>query len=548
MNLKADFPHARKQATIGRLVIASVVSLVVIGAGFYFYGTQQRPDPLTSGSVASTTGPHLQIKTSPKRLYRRSTNSEFSDTQLLVEFQPYASQAEKSRIRKLIQSIQTEVISKASKGYAVSAVGGGPSAGQGEIDVITIGTLHSDAFSYIVGEGKEGPSKQVTHEPEIISAIQTLRKNRAVKFAQPSYIYSISSSGPDDDMYRTGSLWNMYGDGLPSRIGSFTNAYGSQAEKAWSNNHVGSRDVYVGVIDTGADATHPDLAGNLDLKHAMDYIRDPKKVDDQPFINRDENGHGTHVAGIIGAIGNNTIGVAGVNWKISIIPIKAFGANGKTGSPQAIKALQYLETLREQGINVVAANMSWANYGRQNDEGVYEPDYFLLREIKNAARMGILSVAAASDEGNDNDQHPAYPASFDTTSTLDGSPALPFNAVISVAAINQYGGLWSLSNYGAKTVDLAAPGVNIVSTIPPSNVFYQGGYSIIRSSDNSTYVALDGTSQAAPHVTGAVALYWASHPQTTARQAHDAILQSAIATPSLKGKTATGGRLDVSQF
>lgn len=177
----------------------------------------------------------------------------------------------------------------------------------------------------------------------------------------------------------------MASAGSPQPIGPVSNQYGTGSEIAWQQNHVGSAKVVIGVVDTGVQADHPDLAANIDVQHAKDFVRDPS----DPNYNRDENGHGTHVAGIIGAVANNGIGIAGVAWKVSIIPVKMVGSDGNGGTDTATAAFNYLVGLKQQVINIVAINASWATT---------ENDPLLLASIKKAARAGIAIVSAADNQ------------------------------------------------------------------------------------------------------------------------------------------------------
>jgi subtilisin family serine protease len=348
------------------------------------------------------------------------------------------------------------------------------------------------------------------------AALAAARANPAVAFAEPNWVLTRQATS-NDPYYTNGSLWGMYGDATTPR-----NDFGSQAGEAWAAGNTGSNAVYVGVIDEGIDYTHPDLAANIwtnpfDPVDGVDndgngYVDDVRgwdfvNNDNSIFDKRDGDDHGTHVAGTIGARGGNAVGVAGVNWNVTLISAKFLGRNGGTLA-NAIKAVDYITDLKTRhGLNIVATNNSWGGGG--NDPG-------LFAAIERANTANILFVAAA---GNSGASGPSYPARYDVPN------------VIAVAAIASNGTLASFSNYGATTVDLGAPGVGVYSTLP-----------------NKKYGAYNGTSMAAPHVTGAAALYAATRPGLTAAQIKDAILGSVTPTASLNGKTITGGRLNVSGF
>ncbi|MCI0456167.1 MAG: S8 family serine peptidase [Gemmataceae bacterium] len=327
----------------------------------------------------------------------------------------------------------------------------------------------------------------------------------------------------NDPYYTYGYLWGTYGDSSPLRI----NQYGSQAAEAWAGNHTGSKSVYVGVLDEGIQVLHPDLKANVwtnpyDPVDGIDNdgngYRDDTNGWDFYYNNRTvydggswgwQDAHGTHVAGTIGAVGGNGLGVAGVNWDVTLISAKFLGPYGGSIS-NAARAIDYLTDLKlRHGLNIVAINASWGGGGYSQA---------LYNALSRANDAGILFVAAAGNNGVNTDSTKFYPAGYNLPN------------VISVAAISSSGGLASWSNYGATSVDLGAPGVSIYSTLP-----------------SNRYGAYSGTSMAAPHVTGAAALYKSVYPGATAAEIKNAILSSASLTPttSLAGRTATGGRLDV---
>jgi subtilisin family serine protease len=361
-------------------------------------------------------------------------------------------------------------------------------------------------------------------------AIDRLRQDPAVAYAEPNWRvqHAVTSNDP---FYTQGSLYGMYGD-----LTSPANAFGSQAGEAWAAGHTGSRGVYVGVIDEGIQYTHPDLAANVwtnqfDPLDGIDndangYVDDIHGWD---FANSDNSiydggakgaggvdSHGTHVTGTIGAQGGNGTGVAGVNWAVSAISGKFLGRNGGT-TANAIRSVDYFTDLKTRhAMNIVATNNSWGGGGFSQA---------LLDAITRGARANILFIAAAGNNGTNNDSTASYPANYNTTA------AAGYDAVIAVAAIDSKGALASFSQYGATTVDLGAPGVGINSTLPVNK-----------------YGAYSGTSMATPHVTGAAALYASTHAGATAAQIRVAILSSTLPTASLTGKTATGGRLNAGGF
>lgn len=381
----------------------------------------------------------------------------------------------------------------------------------------------------------------------------------------------------NDPGYTGGSLWGMLGD-----AGKTQNAYGSQANEAWAEGVTGSTSSVVGVIDTGIDYTHPDLYLNIwlnqreipttlrvrlkdidtdglitfrDLNNSSNasFVRDynrngridagdllsdsrwENRVDEDgngyrddligwDFINNDndpfdDNGHGTHVAGTIGAMGGNGIGVAGVNWEIQMVALKFLSAGGSGATTGAVNAVNYFTdaaTRAAAAEDFIATNNSWGGGGYSAQ---------MLDAIGRAAQKDILFIAAAGNAAANNDVQANYPANYSTIA------AAGYGAVVSVASLTDAGARSSFSNYGANTVDIAAPGSSIYSTLP-----------------NGRYGTYSGTSMATPHVTGAVALYAAEHPEASAAEIRAALLASAAATPSVSSLVATGGRLDIGAF
>ncbi|MEC7709239.1 MAG: S8 family serine peptidase, partial [Planctomycetota bacterium] len=314
------------------------------------------------------------------------------------------------------------------------------------------------------------------------------------------------------------SLWRLYGLNNYGQSGGTTDA-DIDAPEAWDIT-TGSRDVVIGVIDSGVDVTHPDLAANIwvnpgetpnngiddDGNGFIDDVNGWDFYDDDNTPN-DGNGHGTHVAGTIGAVGNNNLGITGVNWEVSLLPLRFLGNDGSGWTSDAVAAVNYATMLKRYfGINVVATNNSWGGGGYSRT---------LDRAIEAANDEGIMFVAAAGNEGNNNDTNPRYPTNYDAPN------------VISVAALNRNDNLAGFSNYGATTVDVGAPGVSIYSTLP-----------------GNSYGSFSGTSMAAPHVAGVVGLLNAAKPGISVTEVSNAILGTVDTLQSLNGKTVSGGRVN----
>jgi subtilisin family serine protease len=291
------------------------------------------------------------------------------------------------------------------------------------------------------------------------------------------------------------------------------------ALKAWAKTR-GSADVVVAVLDSGVDYTHVDLRANMWLR--PDTV--PQYFDDElggfddlhgfaidPTLSdpMDDNGHGTHCAGVIGAEGNNGEGIAGINWNIEIMPLKFLGRGGFGSTKAAIEAINYAIDRKKNGVNLRVISASWGSTSRSKA---------LEDTIRAAGDAGILFVAAAGNNSTDNDKRPHYPSNYDLPN------------VISVAALDRADQLTSFSNFGAKTVHIAAPGKDILSTWL-----------------NDEYREASGTSMATPQVSGVAALIVAADSRITVAKLRERLLATVDRLPSLEGKVASGGRLCASR-
>ncbi|MCK5407347.1 MAG: S8 family serine peptidase, partial [Candidatus Krumholzibacteria bacterium] len=238
--------------------------------------------------------------------------------------------------------------------------------------------------------------------------------------------------------------------------------------------------------------------GFIDDVHGWDF----RNNDNNPF---DDAGHGTHVSGTVGAVGNNGIGVVGVSWNVRIMPVKFLSSSGGGTTADAIESVEYTTMM---GVDLT--NNSWGG-------GIFST---ALRDaIEDAGDAGYLFVAAAGNGASDTDIYPHYPSSYD----LDN--------IISVANTNHNDLLGIRSNWGLTSVDLSAPGSSILSTFP-----------------NDTYGSISGTSMASPHVAGAVSLLWSAAPDMTHLEVKDVIMASVDVIPALMGRTVSGGRLNIYNF
>lgn len=416
-----------------------------------------------------------------------AADAPFVEGELIVGFRPGAAAASQAAALKSVGIAATKPLSPLSPSTVLAKIGGG-------------GTTRA--------------------------AAKALTANPNVAFAEPNYLLT-STASSNDPYVVNGSLWGMYGDTTTP-----ANTFGSQAAEAWASGWTGSSGVYVGVIDEGFDTTHPDLVDNvwvndadpvngvdddgngyLDDVNGWDFFNNDNSVFDGP-----DDDHGTHVAGTIGGVGGNGVGVAGVNWDVTLISGKFLGPNGGTVAG-AVRAIDYMTALKTQkGLGIVATSNSWGGGGFSQA---------LLDAINRGGDAGIVFVAAAGNSGSNNEQMPFYPANYRCTTTAAGQQR-GWDCLVSVAAIDATGAKASFSSYGALAVDLGAPGVAVTSTLP-----------------GAAYGSYSGTSMATPHVSGSVALCAAINPALPARLLRNAVLSSVAATASLAELTVTGGRLDV---
>jgi hypothetical protein len=343
-------------------------------------------------------------------------------------------------------------------------------------------------------------------------AVALLREAQSVVAAQPDCRVHATQT-PNDQFFE--DQWGL------ANTGQFGGIAGRDIDAAagW-DIRTDATDVPVAIIDTGITLGHPDLVENLwtnpgeipgngldddgngfvDDVHGYDFVQD----DGSPA---DQNGHGTHVAGIIGARGNNNFGVAGVAWTASLMALRVLDANGTGRDDAIIAALDYAAAN--------GARITNNSYGRVGF------DQALFTAFEAAGNAGMLQVVAAGNDGANTDIQPGSPASF----RLD--------SVISVAATNDSDGLAGFSNFGRNTVDLGAPGVHIASTWLNTVAPF------------ASFVFLDGTSMATPMVSGVAALVAAQDPSLTAAQLRDRILRTTRPDSALVGKTVTGGVVDL---
>jgi thermitase len=334
-------------------------------------------------------------------------------------------------------------------------------------------------------------------------ALQDLKKLPQVEIAEPNFIYHIVRTPNDPDFSK---LWGMFNDGKAGgRAGVDIGA-----EQAW-DIETGSDKVTVAVIDTGIDYTHPDLQQNVWVNQAE--LNGKAGVDDDAdgfvddiygydFVNNDgdpmdDHGHGSHCSGTIGARGDDGKGIVGVNWNVKIMALKFLDHKGSGNLADAIKAIDFATA---KGVDVMSNSWGGGQYSQLLEES-----------IKRARDKGILFVVAAGNDSNDNDKLPSYPAAYNVDN------------VLAVAAIDHSGQLASFSNHGTTTVQIAAPGVDVYSSIP-------GGYD-----------SWSGTSMATPHVSGVAALVKAHEPNISYADLKTRLIDTSRPLGSLRGKVSSMG-------
>ncbi len=324
-----------------------------------------------------------------------------------------------------------------------------------------------------------------------------------ILYAEPNYIANFDLNS-NDPYFEDGSLWGL------EKI---------QAPQAWDSKR--ESDIIVAILDSGADPTHEDLKDNI--------WKNPYEFNGTPGIDDDENGymddlqgwntvknsanieddvrHGSHVAGIIGGTGNNKIGISGVCWKVQLMIVKVGDTTGITYAG-AINGLEYARRSHAKICNMSFGAGSFS-------QAMYDAIGVLKSE-------GIICVCAAGNRsGNNNDINPYFPASYD------------HDNIVSVTASNINDDLHTTSAYGPNSVDIFAPGVGILSTVPPS------------LNAGKAYLKLNGTSMAAPHIAGCLALLWARYSDLTYQELIAKILRTVDLLPNGTSKVKSGGRVNI---
>lgn len=338
------------------------------------------------------------------------------------------------------------------------------------------------------------------------NVLKAIAQNANVDVVEPNFIYKTSRLSNDPML---GELWGLINVGQLNGISGIDIG----AEAAWDIT-IGNKDIIVAVIDTGVDYTHPDIAPNMWVneaeKNGLPGVDDDGNgiVDDiygANFVNaslptgdpKDDNGHGTHCSGTIGAAGNDGKGIVGVAWNVRIMGVKFLSASGGGSLDGALKGIDYATT---NGARIM--NNSWGGGGESAT---------LKAAIERANDAGVLFIAASGNERNNNDSRPTFPANYNVPN------------VLSVAAVDSKGKLASFSNYGKNTVHVGAPGVGIKSSVTKDR-----------------YASFDGTSMAAPHVSGMAVLLLSNEPNITHHEMKERIIATSKPIDGLRGRVRGG--------
>jgi subtilisin family serine protease len=364
---------------------------------------------------------------------------------------------------------------------------------------------------------------QVIQLPKGVSApamVERYRRSGHVRCAELDG-YLQPAVVPNEPIFGFGTLWGLDNHG---QMGGVEDA-DIDAPEAW-DIRTSADNMIVAIVDSGVRYTHQDLAPNIwtnpgevadngvdddgngyiDDVHGIDALASgsammPNREAGDPM---DDTGHGTHIAGIIGAVANNGVGVVGVAWQVQIMVCKFFGGGNAGSFSDAVQCLDYA---RENGAKIVNLSVEGADYS-----------HIFYSAIESCGQAGMIVVAASGNSGINNDIAPRYPASFSSSN------------IVAVMATGSRDQLPSFSNYGVTSVDLGAPGSLI--------------YSTSRASDAS-YGSDSGTSYAAPFVCGALALIWAQYPLDPYWRIIDRLYAAVDPVPALTSRCATGGRLNL---
>ncbi len=413
---------------------------------------------------------------------------ELGEPEVLVRFREGVSE---ERIAEIVSGFTDRVEDE------IEVVGG----------LVAVDSLDNEDAARVVADYSSLPEVEYVEKNEEIRLPPMERARPDERFASPL------PGGPNDP--RLAEQWALINTG--QREGK--ERADISALGAWAKTH-GNRKVVVAVLDSGVDYTHPDLSNNMWVRpDSLDPYFDEQlgEVDDVNGFSAlgeardpmDENGHGTHCAGIVGAEGDNGEGIAGVNWQVEIMPLKFMGAGGFGTTKDAIEAINYVIERKRAGVNVRVISASWGS--RQKSRALGDV-------IRKAGEEGIIFIAAAGNNHENADRFPHYPSGYDLPN------------VVSVAALNRRDELASFSNFGPKSVHVAAPGAEILST------WLRGDYE-----EHS------GTSMATPVVAGVAALILSVEPDLSVEELKKRLMDSVDKLDTLQGKIASAGRVNAAR-
>jgi thermitase len=470
------------------LIIALVlVSLAAVVGQMVRWSSEIPTYPKNDGAIAeSKSKPATTVKDIS---VSRSAND--SEPEVLVRFKPNVSLAD---IKKIVSKNNDEV----------------------EDNIETVNGLV--AIDDLDNKSAESVSEQYA---KMTDSVEYAEVNEQVKLDDPTGGFQDLSenhdfnadSTPNDPMFA--EQWALHNEG---QNGGKSKADISAVE-AWKKQK-GSKKIVVAVLDTGVDYNHQDLVANIWTRpesipeyedKELGTVNDIRGFDADAKLQdpMDDNGHGTHCAGVIGAEGDNSEGIAGVNWQVQIMPLKFLSRGGFGSTKNAIEAINYVIDRKRAGVNIRIVSNSWGSTAKSKA---------LEDVIRVAGEEGILFIAAAGNDGSSNDEKPHYPSNYDLPN------------MVSVAALDRNDNLASFSNFGIKTVDVAAPGKDIMSTWL-----------------NAGYREASGTSMATPYVSGVAALIVAQNPNISLEKLREKLVSSVDKLDSLNGKIKSGGRINAAK-
>ncbi len=473
------------------LIIALVlVSLAAIVGQMVRWSSEKPTYTSSSKDGRGSSFGNDSLKTKDLTVSRSTTDSE---PEVLVRFKPNVSLAD---IKKLVAKNNDEV----------------------EDNIETVNGLV--AIDDLDNKSAESVSDQYARMSDLVLYAEPnvqikLEPNEVLSDERYDYqnLVEYSKSVPNDPMFA--EQWALHNEG---QSGGKSKADISAVE-AWKKTK-GSKKVVVAVLDTGVEYTHQDLATNMWTRpdnvpeykdDELGMVNDLQGFDADSKLQdpMDDNGHGTHCAGVIGAEGDNSEGIAGVNWEVQIMPLKFLSRGGFGSTKNAIEAINYVIDRKRAGVNIRIVSNSWGSTAKSKA---------LEDVIRVAGEAGILFIAAAGNDASDNDKRHHYPSDYNLPN------------MVSVAALDRNDNLASFSNYGVKTIDVAAPGKDISST-------WIGG----------KYRDASGTSMATPYVSGVAALIVAQNPNISLEKLREKLVSSVDKLDSLNGKIKSGGRINAAK-